>query len=71
MAGVYTPQAVRALETPGPSGGGNGRVKRGKARIDLGDVEVCSLVVLPNDAGAENDYRERYAQATEDEGREF
>ena len=30
MAGAYTPQAVRALETPGPSGGGDGRVTRAK-----------------------------------------
>jgi len=47
------------------------KVKRGKARIELGDVEVCKLLVLPNDAGVGNDYRQRYAQVIEDEGREF
>lgn len=46
-------------------------IKGDRVELTLGDLHVCRLVVLPNDANAEQAYREAYGQILEDEQREF
>jgi len=45
----------------------NGR----RIKLALGDLHVCRLIVLANDANAEQVYKKRYQQVLEDERREF
>ena len=46
-------------------------IEPGQIRVELGDIEVCKLVVLANDAELEDAYRGLYVEVVEDEQREF
>jgi hypothetical protein len=46
-------------------------IKGNRIELTLGDLHVCRLVVLPNDANAEQTYKEAYERILEDEQREF
>ncbi|MDQ1257183.1 MAG: hypothetical protein QG656_1785, partial [Candidatus Hydrogenedentes bacterium] len=45
--------------------------KRGKAKIQAGDLEAAKLIVLANDPAAEAKYKETYEQVIKDETREY
>jgi len=46
-------------------------IKDNRVELALGDLNVCRLVVLTNDANAEQAYKEAYGRVLEDEEREF
>ncbi|MFO7974218.1 MAG: hypothetical protein R6V12_06260 [Candidatus Hydrogenedentota bacterium] len=62
MALEVTPDGIRELPAD---------IKRKKADISVGDVHVCALVVLPNDAGIEQTYSAEYTRAFEEEKKAF
>ena len=46
-------------------------VNEQRVQLDLGDLHVCRLIVLANDAQTEQAYKAHYQQILEDEHREF
>ena len=45
--------------------------RKDRIELSIGDLNVCRLVVLANDADAERQYKEHYQTVLEDEHREF
>jgi hypothetical protein len=56
------PDGIRALPL---------NVKRGRATVGVGDLEVCRLIVLPNDPTVETEYAKEYLNVIADESRSF
>jgi len=60
MALVVAPEGIKPLPV---------RVSSGRVEVPIGDLKVCQLVVLCNDANDLRRYEERYQQALADEQR--
>ena len=45
--------------------------KDGRAQVAFGDLDVCRIVVLANDAATESAYKDAYAKALEEEHKEY
>ena len=67
---VWLEPAVALLVTPDGIEEVSFQVERRRATIELGDLRVCKLVVLANDAKTRNAYQEAYELALRDEQRE-